>query len=53
MKSGATYVFSHNYAKIKIGSDDDLALDKTMTMYHVVILISPVFDKNDNQYYYK
>ena len=27
-KSGITYAFSHNYAEIKIDSDDDLLLEK-------------------------
>ena len=29
LKSGITYVFSHNYAKFKIDSDDDLPLEET------------------------
>ena len=44
MKSGATYVFSHNYTKIKIYSDDDLNLEKGLTMHHVVILVKLVFN---------
>ena len=28
LKNGITYVFSHNYAKFKIDSDDDLPLKK-------------------------
>ena len=31
LKSGATYVFPHNYAKIKVDSYDSLPLEKTMT----------------------
>ena len=47
-----TYVFSHNYAKIKIDSDDDLPLEKTVTLHNVVILIKLVFNKNQNCYFY-
>ena len=39
------------YTKIKIDSDDDFALEKTLTM-HVVILIKLVFNKHHSQYYY-
>ena len=38
LKSGITYVFSHNYAKIKIGSNDDLSLEETLTC---VMLYTP------------
>ena len=31
VKSGITYVISHNYAKIKIDSYDSLPLEETMT----------------------
>ena len=51
-KSSIKYVDSHNYAKIKIDSDDDLPLKKTLTMHNVVILIKSVFNKNQNHYYY-
>ena len=39
--------------QIKIGSDDDLPLEKTLTMHNDVILVDSVFHKNHNQYYYK
>ena len=32
-------VYSHKYAKIKINSDDDLPLEKTINMQNIVILI--------------
>ena len=53
LKSNISYVFSHNYAKIKVDSDGDLPLERTITMYNVVILIKSVFNKNHNCYYYK
>ena len=52
LKSNISYVFSHNYAKIKVDSDGDLPLERTITMYNVVILIKSVFNKNHNCYYY-
>ena len=50
-KSGIIYVFSHNYAKIKVDSYDSLPLEKILTFY-VIILIKSVFSKNQNHYYY-
>ena len=50
-KSGIIYVFSHNYAKIKVDSYDSLPLEKILTFY-VIILIKSVFNKNQNHYYY-
>ena len=44
MKNDVTYFFSHSYKKIKIDSDDNLAIEKIMTMYHVVVLIDSVLD---------
>ena len=38
LKSGITYVDCFTYAKIKIDSDDDFPLEKTLTMHNVVIL---------------
>ena len=51
-KSGITYVFSHNYAKIKIDSYDSLPLEKALTLHNVIILIKSVLKKNQNHYYY-
>ena len=52
LKSGISYIFSNNYLKIKIDSDDDLSLEKTLTILNNVILIESVFNKNQNQNYY-
>ena len=43
-KTGITYVFSRNYARIKIDSHDSLPLEKTLTL-HVIILIKLVFKR--------
>ena len=52
LAGGITYVFSYNYAKTKIDSDDDLPLEKTLTLHNVVILIKSVFNKDQNHYCY-
>ena len=39
-KDGITYVFSHNYAKIKIDSYDSLPQEKTLILRSVIILVS-------------
>ena len=41
VKSGILYVFSHNYARIKVNSYDSLSL-----------LIKSVFNKDKNYYYF-
>ena len=46
LKSGITYVFSHNYGKIKIDVDDDLPLGEMLTLHNIVILIKSVLNKN-------
>ena len=51
-KSGITYVISHNYARIKVDSYDCLTLEKTMPLHNVIIFITSVFNKNQNNYYY-
>ena len=43
VKSGSTYVFSHNYASIKVNSYDSLPLEKTMTLCNVIMLVESVF----------
>ena len=48
LKSGISYVTFCNYLKIKIDSDDDLLLEKTLSLCNVVILIELVFNKNHN-----
>ena len=52
VKSGITYVISHNYAKIKVDSYDSLPLEKTMTFHNVIKLIKSFFNKDENNYYY-
>ena len=49
-KIGITYVFSHNYARIKIDSYDSLSLEKALTLHNVLILIKSVFNKNQNDF---
>ena len=49
LEVGVKYVAFSNYAKIKIDSDDDLLLEKALTMHNVVMLIKSVFGKNSNQ----
>ena len=39
--------------KIKINSDDDLVLEKVLTMQNVATLIKSVFDEDYNHYYYE
>ena len=51
VKSGITYVFSHNYVRIKVDSFDSLPLEKTLTFHNVIILIKSVFIKDRNNYY--
>ena len=48
LKRCITYVLSLNYPKIKIDSDYDLLLEKTMTLLDIVILIKSVFNKNQS-----
>ena len=43
VKSGITYVISHNYAKIKVDSYDSLPPEKTLALHNVIILIKSVF----------
>ena len=45
VKSGITYVISHNYVKIKIDSYNSLPLEKTMTFHNFIILIKSVWNK--------
>ena len=50
VKSGITYVISHNYPKIKVDSHDSLPLEKTLAFNNVVILIKLVFNKDARNY---
>ena len=51
VKSSITYIFSHNYAKIKVGSYDSLPIEKRLTLHNIIILIKSVL-KDKNHYYY-
>ena len=46
LKSNISEVHSLKYTKIKIYSDDDLSLEKTLNMQKRIILIKSVFNKN-------
>ena len=39
LKYSITLVYPYNFGKIKIDSDDDLPLIKTLTLHNVIILI--------------
>ena len=51
LKCGVTYVFSYNFEKITIKSDDRLPLEETLTLHSVIILIRSVFNKDQYHYY--
>ena len=53
LKNGITDVDSYSSAKIKINSDDDLPLEKMLTMHNVVRPLKSIFNENRSQYYYK
>ena len=53
LKSSITYIFSHYFAKIKVDSYDSLPIEKTLTLYYVIILIKSVLNKDKNHYYCK
>ena len=53
LKSNITYIFSHNFAKIKVDSYDSLPIEKILTVHNVIILIKSVLNKYKNHYYYK
>ena len=40
LKSNISYVYSNNYMKIKINSDEDLPLEKSLNMHNLVMLLS-------------
>ena len=44
-RSAITSVSSYKYAKIKIDSLNSLHLQKKLTLYNVIIVIKPVFNK--------
>ena len=53
LKSGITYIFSHDLTKIKVDSYDSLPIENILTLHNVVILIKSVLNKDKNPYYYK
>ena len=53
LKSGITYIFSHNFAKIKVDFYDSFAIQKILTLHNVIILIKSVLNKDENYYYFK
>ena len=42
-KRGIAYVFSNNFAKYKVDSNDFLPLEKTLTLHNLIIRIKSVF----------
>ena len=52
LKSGVTFIISHNYTKIKVDSYYSLPLKKILTFHDVILLIKSVFNKDKNNYYY-
>ena len=50
-KSGITYVFSHYYTKIEVNSCYSLPIEKTLTLYNVIIHIKSVLNEDENHYY--
>ena len=52
LKNSLIYVFSHNYAKIKVDSYDLLPREKPLTLHNIIILIKSVLNKDQNHYYY-
>ena len=43
---------NHNFARIRIDSDNSLPNEKILTFHNVIILIKSVVNKNKNEYYY-
>ena len=52
LTSGITYVFPHNYAKIKVDPYNSLPLEETLTLHNVIIRIKSVINKDQNLYYH-
>ena len=53
VKSGITYVISHNYPKVNVDSYGSLRQEKTMTFHNVIIFVKSAFNKDKNNYYFK
>ena len=52
VKSGITYLISHNFAKIKVGSYDSLPVERAMTFHNVLRFIKSLFNDDKNNCYY-
>ena len=52
LKSGITYLVSHNYVRIKRDLYEALPLKNTLVLHYVIILLKSVFNKNQNYYDY-
>ena len=50
VKSGITYVISHNYVKIKVDLYISLSLEKSLTLHNIIIIFKSVFNKDKNKY---
>ena len=52
LKTNISSIYSHKI-RIKIDSDDDLPLEKTINMHNALIIFRSLFNENHNHYYYK
>ena len=52
VKSGSTYIISHNFAKLKVDLYNLLPLKKLRTFLDVTVSVNSVFNKDNNNYYY-
>ena len=53
LKSNISDIYSHEFMKIKINSDDDSPLEETLNMHNVVICIKSVLKKNHSLHYHQ
>ena len=51
-KSGVTFSINHNFAIIRIGSYNYLAIEKILTFDNVIIVIKSIVNKYKNAYSY-
>ena len=51
LKSGTRYIFSNNFAKIKVDFNDSLSIEKILTLYNFIMHIKLALNKNKNRYY--
>ena len=52
VKSGITYVFPLNYAKIKVDSYDSLPLEETLILHKIIIHMKSVLNKDLSHHCY-